>query len=312
MPRIFVSGSVAYDRIMSFPGLFKDHFLADKLHNINVSFQIDSLVQHFGGTAGNIAYNLAFLGEKPTILANTGKDFSSYAEHLAKNGISSESLQPIEEMFTSVAHIVTDRGDNQIAAFYMGAGEKPYGKDFGVEKGDIVIVGAGNIVDMEMLPSVAKKAGATFFFDPGQAIPALSPEVLRSGMENSSALFVNDYELAMILQKTGWDESEIAARVSVLLVTVGKEGSRVITKDGEIRVPAVPAKEVKDPTGAGDAYRAGYIKGFKAGKNPEECAKLASAVAVYAVESLGTQDHLFTIEELKKRYQSAYKEALEI
>ncbi|MDO8451334.1 MAG: carbohydrate kinase family protein [bacterium] len=311
MSRILVSGSVAYDRIMDFPGLFKDHFLADKLHNINVSFQVKSLIQHFGGTAGNIAYNLALLGEKPTILANVGSDFESYSEHLVNNEISSGSLVSAD-MFTSVAHIVTDKGDNQIAAFYMGAGEKPYGKDFGVEKEDIVIVGAGNITDMEALPAAAKEAGATFLFDPGQAIPALSANVLRSGIENASVLFVNDYELSMISKKTGWSEGEIASKTKILVVTLGEKGSRIVSNGKEIVIPPIKVENVVDPTGAGDAHRAGFIKGYLLGLPLETTGRLASTTAVYAVESMGTQNHRYTIDELKVRYKTAFGNALEI
>ncbi|TSC85866.1 MAG: adenosine kinase [Parcubacteria group bacterium Gr01-1014_8] len=312
MSRILVSGSMAYDRIMNFGGLFKDHFLSDKLHNLNISFQVDTMAEHFGGTAGNIAYNLALLGEKPTILSNAGSDFEKYREHLEKTGISAEPIAIIPETFTSVAHIVTDRGDNQIAAFYMGAGEIPYKKPVEIAPRDVLIVGAGNITDMETLPRMAKKAGASYLFDPGQAIPALSQDVLRNGVEGASVLFVNDYELAMISKKTEWSEADISKRVGTLIVTLGAEGSRVITKEGEVRVAAVKTSEVKDPTGAGDAYRAGYIKGIALGRQPAECAELASATAVYAVESVGTQEHTYTLADLKARFEKTYGKMLEI
>lgn len=312
MAQILVSGSIAYDRIMNFDGLFKDYFLPDKLHNINLSFQILTLVQHFGGTAGNIAYNLALLNEQPTILANIGSDAEQYLEYLKKNNINTDSLASMSDVFTSTAHIVTDKGDNQITAFYMGSGARSYGKETNIGSDDIVIVGAGNIHDMENFPIRAKKAGAKFLFDPGQAIPALAPSVIGEGLQGADVLFVNDYELSMISNQTGLSESDIAERVSTLIITLGKDGSRVISEGSEQRVSAVAANEIKDPTGAGDAYRAGYIKGMRLGKSPADCAKLGSAVAVYAVESVGTQEHRFTIDALKKRYSDAYGESLEI
>lgn len=308
MSRIFVSGSMAYDRIMDFQGLFKDHFLPDKLHNLNISFQVESLAEHFGGTAGNIAYNLALLGEEPTILSNIGTDWQKYFVHLEKHGVSHDSLVVIPTTFSSSASIMTDKADNQITAFYMGAGSYPYSKKLEIHPNDVVLVGAGNVTDMETIPALAKEANATLLFDPGQAIPALSAAALKNGMEKAAALFVNDYELAMIVKKTGWSEADIVSRVSVLLITLGKAGSRVITKEGETLVAAVPANEVKDPTGAGDAYRAGYIKGLRLGKSPADCAKLGAAVAVYAVESIGTQEHHPSVEDIKKRYESTYGE----
>lgn len=312
MPKILVSGSLAYDRIMDFPGLFKDHFLPDKLHNLNISFNVESLEEHFGGTAGNIAYNLALLGKKPTILSNAGSDFKKYAEHLDKQGILLESIPLIQDQLTSSAFIITDMGDNQITAFHMGAGGKAYASAIDFAPTDLLIAGAGNLTDMEVFPKMAKQVGATYFFDPGQAIPSLSSDALRAGLEGAHVLFGNDYELSMISKKTMWSEADLLLRVPTLVITLGEQGTRIVTKEGERAVKVVPVAHVVDPTGAGDAYRAGFIVGFLAKRPLRESVQLASTVAAYAIEHVGTQNHTFTMDELKARYQAAYGEALEI
>ena len=312
MSKILVSGSLAYDHIMDFPDLFRNHFMPDKLHNINVSFNITEHHEHFGGTAGNIAYTLALLGEEPCIIATVGNDFDRYAEHLKKSNVDTSSIHIDTSRETSFAYVVTDRGDNQIAAFHPGAGGKSYGDKVPFEWAKLAIIAPGCLEDMHALPEIYRENKIPFFFDPGQVIVMLSSDDLKNGIEGAEVVFGNDYELAMIMQKTGWQEADILKHAKTLVVTLGEEGSRVITPNVEIRVNAVHAKENRDPTGAGDAYRSGYAKGFLAGLPPEKCAKLASVSAVYDVETVGTQDHHFTINEFKKRYEEAYSEPFPI
>jgi len=310
MSQILVSGSLAYDRIMDFPGLFKDHFVADKLHNINVSFQVADLSEQFGGTAGNVAYSLALLGEEPRIIGTVGTDFVRYRTWMEKFGIATESIRTFPDKPTSAAFIITDHADNQIAAFHLGAGGEAYGGKVETDHIALAMVSAGCVPDMVFLPERYRKDKVRFIFDPGQAIPALSDEQLRGGISGAEAVIGNDYEIGLILQKTGMTEREILEHVQTLVITLGEQGARIITRKEEIQVPAVPVENAVDPTGAGDAYCAGFIKGLLAGLSLETTGKFASAVASYAVESYGTQMHHFTIPEVAERYQNAYGDEL--
>lgn len=312
MSSILVSGSLAYDHIMDLPGLFKDYFLPEKLHNINISFVVPDHHEHFGGTGGNVAYSLALLGEDPTIVATAGHDFARYAKHLEEMSIVTDSIHIDTAKPTSFAYVITDKGDNQIAAFHPGAGAVPYGKDVPASANAIGIISAGCIEDIRALPDIFRGNGARFLFDPGQSILALTADDLRNGMTDATAVFANDYEFELIKVRTGWHEADILKVASVLVITLGVEGSRIITKEGETRVKAVKVTEAKDPTGAGDAYRAGYIKGMRLDWPPAKCAQLGSAVAAYAVENVGTQSHHFTLDDLKQRYEATYRETLSL
>ena len=309
MKRVLVSGSLAYDRIMDFPGLFKDHFMADKLHNINVSFLVKNANKYFGGTAGNIAYNLGLLEEKPVVLGTAGHDFAQLEEHLTKAGADCSLVQIQDEDMTAFVYMVTDEHNNQIAAFYPGASEIALEKKPPVEEADLAIVAPGCLEDMRNLPSLYKEAGLSYLYDPGQRITALSGEELLAGIEGSAGIFCNDYELALILEKTGVTEANLVSRTGFLVVTLGDQGSRIVTNGGETRIKALAVEKVLDPTGAGDAYRAGFIKGLLHALPHETCAKLGSAVAAYAVECYGTQNHNFTHDELKSRFEGAYQES---
>ncbi|MEK7509743.1 MAG: carbohydrate kinase family protein [Patescibacteria group bacterium] len=310
MSQILISGSLAYDHIMVFPGYFKEYFIPDKLHNINVSFTVPNHQEHFGGTAGNVAYSLALLGEEAAIIATVGDDFERYRTHLEELNIPTESIHVAEGKQTAFAYVITDKGDNQIAAYHPGAGAVAYGSDVPARSDSIALISAGCTDDIRALPDIYRGNGTRFLFDPGQSILALTGDDLRNGITDAEAVFVNDYEFALIKNMTGWGEAEVLKVANALVITLGEEGSRVLTKEGEVKVHAVKVTENIDPTGAGDAYRAGYIKGIRLGWPPSQCAKLGSATAVYAVEHMGTQNHRFTVEELKERYESAYSETL--
>ena len=312
MSRVIVSGSVAYDRIMDFNGLFSEHFVPDKLQAINLSFQVERLSIGYGGTAGNIAYNLALLGVQSDIIATVGEDFSKYHAHMLLSGINPQSIKTVEGEMTASAHIFTDKANNQIAAFHMGAAGHAYDSPIETSGRDFGIVAPGCIEDMKVLPELYRKRGLPFAYDPAQAITALSGDDLRAGMSGAKILFGSDYEFGLIAQKTGWIENAMLEKVPTLVITHGADGSRIVTREGETRVKAVEVKTVADPTGAGDAYRAGFMRGIIAGFSLENCAKLASAVAVYTVEAYGTQTHKFSIDELKLRYKAVYGETLNL
>ncbi len=308
--RILVSGSIAYDRIMVFPGLFRDHFLPEKMHALSVSFSIEKLTEGFGGTGGNIAYNLSLLGQQAVLCSAAGNDFERYREWLVGRGVEVGSIV-ISEKPTAGAYVMTDMEDNQITAFHFGAGEKPCADTIEMKDLDLAIVAPGNIADMLCVPARCREAGVPFFCDSGQQITGLSADQLQEHMEGAAVLFGNDYEMDMVMKKTGWGMKEVLRHVGVVIVTKGAQGCVVITKDGEERVEAVKANAV-DPTGAGDSYRAGFAAAYLAKRPLRECAMLGSAVAAYAVESHGTQNHSFTTEELRARYEGAYGESLNL
>ncbi|QQG37540.1 MAG: carbohydrate kinase family protein [Candidatus Kaiserbacteria bacterium] len=310
MARVLVSGSLAYDRIMDFPGLFKDHFLADKLHAISVSFQVETVGDNFGGCAGNIAYNLSLLGHEPHIIATAGSDIERYKAHLKAHGIDTNTIRINPQGFTSSAYVMTDKADNQIAAFSLGAGGTPYQPLPSTEGAALAIIGPGCVRDMQVLPQHYRAAGVPYMYDPGQAIPALSADDLKDGIAGAAAVFANDYEFDLISKKTGWAEKDVVQKAETLVVTYGDKGSRIITKAGESSVGSVPVEDPIDPTGAGDAYRAGYIAGYLKGFDREKCAKIASALASFTVEKYGTQTHALQPGELATRYKERYDQDL--
>lgn len=305
---IYISGSLAYDRIMDFPGKFSDHILPDKIHMLNVSFIVNGLSEKFGGTAGNIAYSLGLLGETPTIVATAGKDFDRYKAWLEENSLPVGGIKIIDEEFTAGAYITTDLSDNQITGFNPGAMNHPSRYEFGdVDKDQaLAIISPGCIEDMNSYSSEFKTLGIPYIFDPGQSIPALSGEQILEMITGARMLISNDYELELIQTKTGLERSDILKRTPVLLTTLGENGSRVCTPDGEAQIPAVPADQVLDPTGAGDAYRSGLIKGMVTGKELEEAARMGAVCASFAVARQGTQEHTFSMEEFRERYRSAF------
>jgi adenosine kinase len=306
--KIFISGSMAYDRIMDFPGKFEDHILPDKIHVLNVSFEVSGMKENFGGTAGNIAYTLSLLGEKPTILSAVGKDFDLYGKWLAENGIDMSGLKLKSEVFTSGCYITTDMSDNQITGFNPGA--MKFTSEYAFEgvnpESSLAIISPGNTEDMLIYSRRYKELGIPYIFDPGQQIPVLTPESLTEMVDGSRMLISNDYELDMIKKATGLTTDELMARTRTIITTLGETGSVIREGGNEEKIPAAKAEKVVDPTGAGDAYRAGMIKGVIDGKPLAEAARMGAACGAYAVECYGTQEHRFTVEEFWKRYQDNF------
>ena len=300
---IIVTGSLAYDRIMDFPGLFSDHILPEKVHVLNVCFQVNGITEKFGGTAGNIAYALTLLGEKPEISATLGQEDHKYLEWLKKNGISTDKIKIIRDEFTASAYITTDKADNQITGFNPGAMNYSSSLEFDIlnPKESIVIVSPGNLEDMVNYPRQCKARGIDYIFDPGQSIPMLKPEDLVQAIDGCRILILNDYELELILNKTGLKNETLLEHARSIIVTMGELGSRISTLDGEIKIPAARAKIVRDPTGAGDSYRGGVISGLVRGKDIEESARMGSVCASFSVECYGTQEYTFSPEEFNER-----------
>lgn len=306
---IYVSGSLAFDRIMTFPGNFQDHILMDKLHMINVSFMVDGMDERRGGCAGNIAYSLGLLGEKPVIVAAAGRDFTPYAMALDKLGLPLSGIRRDEEVFTALCYITTDLNSNQITGFYPGAMSLPADYSFPDldADADMAIVSPGNVEDMRRLPAFYRQKGVPYIYDPGQQLPVLSGDDLLAAIEGSFACITNDYELNMICKATGKSEDELLGRTLWLVTTLGAQGALVRGADGsEARIPPVPPLQVADPTGAGDAHRAGLLKGLIHGLSMPEAAKLGSVSASFALEKMGTQQHSYTPAQFRERYEAAF------
>ncbi|MGE4551673.1 MAG: carbohydrate kinase family protein [Desulfovibrionaceae bacterium] len=305
---IYVSGSLAFDRIMTFPGRFSDHILPDKIHILNVCFLVDGLEERYGGCAGNIAYSLALLGERPLILAAAGKDFEPYARWLTRQGLSLEGVLRLPEEFTAGAYITTDQADNQITGFNPAAMRTPCGYAFPDldPAQSLAIISPGNLDDMRNLPTFFRERGVPYIFDPGQQTTAFSGPELAAALTGAAVLVTNDYELELILKATGLDKAELLGRVGALVTTLAEHGSRVTRPDRVDEIPAVPVERVADPTGAGDAYRSGLLKGLAARLDLAEACRLGSVAAAYAVEQKGTQEHRYTPDEFRARYQAAF------
>jgi adenosine kinase len=306
--RIFVSGSLAYDRIMDFPGRFVDHILPEKIHILNVCFMVNGLTERFGGTAGNIAYNLALLQERPYILATAGRDFGPYREWLEHLGLPLAGIKEIPQEFTAGAYITTDLSDNQITGFNPGAMKYPSDYSFdGLDPaGALGIVAPGSLEDMLAYTRFYKEQGVRYIFDPGQSIPAWGGDDLKEMAKGSQALIVNDYELEMFRQKTGLDVPDLMALTPHLITTRGEQGSLLQTAGGAEEVPAVAARQVLDPTGAGDAYRAGLLKGLAQGLDWGDAARMGAVLASFCVEQQGTQEHRLEINEFWDRYGASF------
>lgn len=306
--KLIVSGSMAYDRIMTFPENFADHILPDKIHVLNVCFQVDGVTEHFGGTAGNIAYALQLMDSTPTITATIGHDHRRYFKWLEKNNISGDGVVIIDEEFTAGAYITTDKGDNQITGFNPGAMKFSSNFDFdGLDpENAILIASPGNLDDMINYPRICKEKGIRYIVDPGQALPVLDAADLIEVITGCFLLIVNDYEFDMILNKTGLSREELLALGDSTIITLGEHGSSVFTNGSETKIAAAKADKVVDPTGCGDAYRGALLSGLAKGNDLVESAKLGSICASFAVECQGTQVYSFTNEDFEKR-QESYK-----
>ncbi len=311
MRKIFVSGSVAYDRIMDFNGKFKDHILPDKIHILNVSFVVDKIKENFGGTAGNIAYNLALLGERPVILSPVGEDFNRYKEWLSQKNIDISYIKEMRGESTAAANIMTDQDDNQITGFYPGPLDVSYcDAAENIDDIKIAIISPEFVKRMIRYVEIYKKKNIPYIFDPGQQITALTVGELSSAIDGARILIANDYEVQLILSMLGLSQKSLEIMLDILVITKGAKGSIIYNNGRKIIIPPAKPKNTCDPTGAGDAYRAGFIKGLAEGWPLEKTGRLAGLVAVYTVEKYGTQTHEFIWDELAKRYRENFGEEL--
>jgi adenosine kinase len=288
---------------MDFPGYFAEHFIPEKIHMLNLSFTVERLTENFGGTAGNIAYGLSLLGEKPTVLATIGRDSKRYIKWLSSNHIGCDRIRIIPDELTAGAYIITDKADNQITGFNPGAMKHrcPITLDELNPARSIAIIGPGNIDDMADYAAAYRRYGITYVYDPGQMLPALDKTGLTSSIQGAHLLISNDYELELIKKISGRDNAELLELTPAIITTFGENGSKATTTSGETEVPAVKPRQVVDPTGAGDAYRAGLIQGLVRGESLVQAAWRGAVCASFAVEEYGTQTYRFTPEEFSQR-----------
>ena len=305
--RALICGSLAYDTIMVFPDRFAAHILPDKIHMLNVAFLVPELRREFGGCAGNIAYNLRLLGDAGYPMATAGRDFDAYAQWMAKTGVPRDYVKIIEAEHTAQAFITTDRDDNQITAFHPGAMQHAHVNRVG-EARDIAIGIIAPDGRRGMIEHAAEfaAAGIPFIFDPGQGLPMFDAADLGRFISQASWVALNDYEWQMMRQKTGWGVREVLEKVRALVVTRGHEGSVIYTPQGELAIPCAAPRAVVDPTGCGDAYRAGLIHGLMHGLDWELTGRIASLMGALKIEVRGTQNHRFTGHEFAERFQQSF------
>ena len=305
--KALICGSLAFDTIMVFGDRFARHILPDKIHMLNVSFLVPQLRREFGGCAGNIAYNLGLLGDVAYPMATVGRDFGPYREWMARAGVPTDHVRVIEAQLTAQAFITTDLDDNQITAFHPGAMQHAH-ENRVTDASDIAIGIVAPDGREGMIQHAAQFAAARipFIFDPGQGLPMFSGEELARFVGQATWVTVNDYEWQLLQQKTGWNVRELTQRVAALIVTRGAAGSVIHTRDGEIAIPCAQAAAVVDPTGCGDAYRAGLIHGLLHGLDWLSTGHIASLMGAIKIESRGTQNHRFTRAEFDARLASAF------
>ena len=305
--RIVVTGSIAYDYLMSFPGKFTEHFLPEHMERVSLSFLVDTMDKRRGGCAPNIAYTLALLGEKPVLMATAGEDFGDYREWLEAAGVDTTHVRQIAGKFTASFFCSTDQSNNQIASFYTGAmadaGELSFRS---VGDCGLAILSPNDPGAMVQYADECRTLGIGYIFDPGQQCARMSGDELKEGVVGATILICNDYEYELLKQKTGMTEDDLLEHTRAIVVTKGEHGSSVITADGRHDIPAVTPRRIIDPTGVGDAFRGGLLKGIALGLPYEVAAQLGSVAATYVLEHLGGQSHAYSWDEFRERYETTF------
>jgi len=306
-PRALICGSMAFDTIMVFADRFSRHILPDQIRILNVSFLVPQMRREFGGCAGNIAYNLRLLGDAGYPMATVGRDFGPYRDWMARNGVPADYIRVIESEHTAQAFITTDLDDNQITAFHPGAMQHAHvNKVTDAQDIAIGIVAPDGRDGMLQHAQQMAEAGIPFIFDPGQGLPMFSGDDLARFVDQATWVAVNDYEWQLVQQKTSWSARDLTSRVKALIVTRGAKGSVIYTAEEEIEIPCARPEAVIDPTGCGDAYRAGLIHGLLRGLDWHTTGRIASLMGAIKIESLGTQNHRFTLPQFEERLARSF------
>lgn len=303
---IVCTGSVAYDYLMKFPGFFKEHILTNNLESLSLSFLVESLTKVRGGIAPNIAYTLALLGSKnPIIFATVGEDFEEYRLWLEENRVDTSYIKKIDGVFTASFFANTDLANSQIASFYPGA--MTYARDYSLKelgfKPELVVISPNDPDAMNRYVEECGQLNIPYLYDPSQQIVRMSSDEIKKGVEGAYSLFVNEYEYQLLQKHTGLTQNDILNIVKFLVVTLGDKGARIFADNQEYLVPAFPVENIIDPTGVGDAFRGGFLRGFEESYSWELCGKIGSLSAAYCLEQNGTQAHHYSIEEFIKRFR---------
>jgi adenosine kinase len=307
LSHIVVTGSIAYDYLMSFPGTFTEHLLPDHLSRVSLSFLVDTMDKRRGGCAPNIAYTLALLGAKPKLMATAGQDFGEYRQWLTAAGVDTSLVKDVPGKFTASFFCSTDSANNQIASFYTGAMAHAAELSFrSVGPVDLAIISPNDPAAMTQYAEECRAMGVRFIYDPGQQCARMSGDELADGLAGAEVVICNDYEFELIQKKTGLSEADILTRANRLVVTRGEHGSSVISSTGRLDVPAVTPHRIADPTGVGDAYRGGFMAGMAHGADDRVSAQMGSVAAAYALEHLGGQSHAYTWAEFRQRYEDHF------
>lgn len=307
--KLILTGSIAFDYLMRFPGRFTDHILPDKLDTISLSFLVDSMIKQRGGVAPNIAYNYALLGGKPTLFATVGDDFVDYGQWLDSQGIDISLLRVVPGVNTASFFANTDRDNNQIASFYPGAmGFAAELSFYELEEPhpDLVLVSPNDPAAMEKYVQECQDLFIPYIYDPSQQIVRLSPAALRKGIEGAKALFVNEYEFGLINKHTGMEQQDILDYLEFLVVTRGKDGADIISEEGAIHVPPFPPARISDPTGVGDAFRGGFLTGLRMGWDLMISGAIGALAATYCLEKPGPQGHSYSVPTFIDRFRTRY------
>ena len=305
---ILLSGSVAYDYLMTFPGYFHEQILPERLKNISLSFLVDSMTRQRGGTAPNIAYTLALLGEKPRLMASVGEDFGDYRAWLEAQGVDTEWAKVITGKFTASFFATTDKVNAQIASFYPGA--MTHAAEISLRdvknRPDLVVISPDDPTAMKNRAAECRELDIPYLYDPSQQILRLEGHEIARDMDGAHFLFVNDYEFGLISKKTGLDLNGMLKHVDNIVVTKGAEGAVIYAEGQEVVVPVTPEERIVDPTGVGDAFRGGFLAAYARGWAWELCGQVGSLAAVYVLEQNGTQNHHYTRAQFVKRFREHY------
>ena len=319
--RIVVTGSVAFDYLMTFPGKFTEHLIPDKMHRLSVSFLVDEMRRVPGGCGPNIAYGLALLGERPALLATAGKDAEEYREKLARDGVDVEWLRIQSDLFTASFFVSTDQDQNQLASFYTGAMARARTlslADVGADTVAFVVISPNDPPAMARLAEDCRAGGIPFLYDPSQQVTRLSGEEMRAGFRGAAILIVNDYEFGILSHKTGLSREQMEGEVPVLIVTHGPDGSTIHAPDGKggrashVIPSAKVETEAVDPTGVGDMYRAGLLRGLRVGAPWPVAGRIGSVAAVFGIEALGPQPPRYSREQFVERYRRNFGDTPEL
>jgi len=306
---IVCTGSIAYDYLMTFPGYFRDHFLPDRLDKISLSFLVDSMVRQRGGTGPNIAYTLALLGEHPLLVGTVGEDFTDYRVWLESKGVDTCFVREIPGKYTASFFANTDLSNNQIATFYTGAmanAAEISMCELVDQHPELVVISPNDPKAMDQYVVQCKELSIPYLYDPSQQIVRVDPQELRRGVDGAASLFLNDYEFELLQKHTGLTENQILSMVEFMVVTHNKDGAIIYVEGEEYRIPPVPPEKIVDPTGVGDAFRGGFLRGYQLGLDLQTCGQMGALAATFCLEQRGTQSHSYTPAEFVARYRTCF------